>query len=557
MFSLFFQFEIQKIVRFFRVKRSAKIVTSLLFSLVLLFVATAVYHFFVSALRYIDFSIDADLRLPLDLFLYEVFLLLISLLIVLGTLISGIFLLFKGKNDAWFVSSPQSLLFPHLILIKSTLTSFWALLVLFLPLILAFNHVYSLPFISLLLILLSVFILHASLSTMTLSGVILLGFSYLSLSKKGYLPSFSFGKFILMLGILSTILLTFLWKAVKNVDIVSIFKAEDADHVVSLGDIGSHFSLLPSHTVARLLLSLQTGTNIISLLSFASLILFFIIIALLWYRLSPYYYPLWQRIQEGDRKAYCSKSWGKNFSYHFTGSQGMALFKKELLVFTRNKKGVIWLLFLLVLWLGQIGAHSIVARNIARYAGDIQTQQSLLQGMEFVIALYFIAAFTLRFVFPSFSAEKKILWILGTAPLDFKKLFFGKYFFYLVFFSLLGFLMQSLSMSALAVPLASLPLLLTLFLISVIFIVTLGLSMGALFPSFESDDPEVISTSLPGLSFTLLSLCFASLSSALLYLSLLGKLNAIVLPFFFVATLATALYLLVYTLKKTKNGIQI
>ncbi len=557
MFSLFFHFELQKIKRYFEVKRSAKVVTTALFSLVLLFVASGVYLFFVSALRYIDFSIDADLRLPLDLFLYEVFLLLISLLIILGTLISGVFLLLKGKNDAWFISSPSSPLFPHLILIKSTLTSFWPLLALFLPLLLAFNHIYSLPFINLALVLLAIFIFHAGLSMLTLSGVIFIGFSYFTLSKKRYLPSFSFGRFITLLCILSASILTLMWKAVKNVDIVAIFKAEDTEHVVSLGEIGSHFSLLPSHMIARLLLSLQSGASLMSLLSFASLCLFFGIVAIFWYRLSSYYYPLWQRVQEGDREAHGTNSFGKSFSYLFTGSQGVILFKKELLVFTRNKKGVIWLFFLLVLWLGQIGAHSILAKNIARYASDISTQHSLLESMEFAIALYFISAFTLRFVFPSFSTEKKMQWILGTAPLDFKKLFFGKYFFYIIFFSLLGFLMQSLSMSTLALPPASSSLLLALFLLSVMFIVTLGLSMGALFPSFESDDPEIISTSLPGLSFTLISLCFASLSSALLYFSFLGKLNFVVLPLFFAGTLLTTLYLLLYTIKKTKNGIQI
>jgi hypothetical protein len=41
--------------------------------------------------------------------------------------------------------------------------------------------------------------------------------------------------------------------------------------------------------------------------------------------------------------------------------------------------------------------------------------------------------------------------------------------------------------------------------------------MGALFPSNETDDPETISTSMPGLFFTALSLIYGALCSFILY----------------------------------------
>ena len=62
----------------------------------------------------------------------------------------------------------------------------------------------------------------------------------------------------------------------------------------------------------------------------------------------------------------------------------------------------------------------------------------------------------------------------------------------------------------------------TLLLASVIvFIVTLGLTVGALFPNRESDDPEVISTSMSGLFFTALALLYGALGAWTLHTSLL------------------------------------
>jgi hypothetical protein len=51
-------------------------------------------------------------------------------------------------------------------------------------------------------------------------------------------------------------------------------------------------------------------------------------------------------------------------------------------------------------------------------------------------------------------------------------------------------------------------------------VTTFGLSIGALFPDTESDDPERVSTSLPGLGFTFISLAYAGLGTWFYYLFL-------------------------------------
>ena len=198
----------------------------------------------------------------------------------------------------------------------------------------------------------------------------------------------------------------------------------------------------------------------------------------------------------------------------------MALFKKEFLVSTRNSKGILWFIFLFLIWLIQVAVNVVSRYNIQKYQTDISPQSIILQTTQFIIALYFICAFTLRFAFPSFSVEKKTAWILASAPLNFKKIFFSKYIFYTVFLVTVGLLMSSIDVRILHLTFIHATYSMVLFITTVVAIVTLGLTLGAAFPSLDSDDPEIISTSMPGLFFTALALLYGAMSAGILYLVL-------------------------------------
>jgi hypothetical protein len=116
--------------------------------------------------------------------------------------------------------------------------------------------------------------------------------------------------------------------------------------------------------------------------------------------------------------------------------------------------------------------------------------------------------------------EKKTSWILGSAPLSFTKIFTGKYLFYTSSFITIGLLMSSVNAGVLSLSLVSASYTAVLFIITTITIVTCGLSLGALFPNTETDDPEVISTSMPGLFFTAFSLIYGTVSAWILYTSI-------------------------------------
>ena len=95
-----------------------------------------------------------------------------------------------------------------------------------------------------------------------------------------------------------------------------------------------------------------------------------------------------------------------------------------------------------------------------------------------------------------------------------------------------------------------------LFVTSVIFTVTLGLSLGSLFPNTETDDPEVISTSMPGLIFTGLILLYGAVCYLTLYL-LLKRSTVIWLDAFVISSFFCMALILRYaprSLESNKNS---
>jgi hypothetical protein len=292
-----------------------------------------------------------------------------------------------------------------------------------------------------------VLLLLILINAITLTGILLLASLYYNISKRVRTLIFSFKGLlsIIFVGVLS--LLFVAWKIVGSVDLVKVFRADEDSAVLSMDNIASHFNFLPTHPFAMQIVQWQNGNTNQALFYFAIMIIVALVSITVWWRISYLFYPMWQKFQEGQQHAKGGLlSFGKvAAAYTFTGGRTLALFKKEALISSRNFKGVLWFSFLLFIWLMQIGANIILGNTIEKHQPDVSQKIAILQALQFIIAVYFISSFALRFVFPSFSVERKTAWILSSAPLSFKKIFFGKYFFYVTFFVLVGMLMSYLN----------------------------------------------------------------------------------------------------------------
>jgi hypothetical protein len=195
MLSLFIRFELDRFKKYLSTKTLAKSITMMLFLMVFVFVGVGIYFFFLSGFRFIRIEATDDIRLSVSLFLYESFLLLFSVLLVLSSAITTLFNAFKrGEND-WIIASPSYAYLPRFVFLRSLVTASLPLLVVFLPAGIAFQRVHHLGVVSILLLLLSVFLLLVTLNAVTFALIYFLGYGALCLSRKvPSLGGFSFGR---------------------------------------------------------------------------------------------------------------------------------------------------------------------------------------------------------------------------------------------------------------------------------------------------------------------------------------------------------------------------
>ncbi len=516
MFCQLLAFELQRIGKFFKERTLAKTITSLLFVLVFFFVGSTLYFFFWAAFKYISIEAVIDIRHALTLFMYEALLLALLFLGIVSAAISLLFNLFKGGSNTWIISSPSYNVFPKLLFVRSVATSFVPLFVVFLPAMLAFVKVNKISLVALPSIILSLLLFIVTVNALTFIFIITLSTLYYKVLKHFYLTTTLPG--IVTLFVLFVIGVTVtVWKSVASLDFVTLFKADTYTDILPTVMVSKEFFFLPTHPLALHITSWQTGNTQSMVLSFLTLALLTVTSLFLMLKISPRFFQLWKVLQEGRGRS--TKVNSSLFSsYTFSGSQNSILFKKEMLVFSRDMRGLLWFLFLLFIWVLQIGANLVIGNNIGRYQPDLISKIAILQTIQFIIAIYFISSFTLRFPFPSFSVEKRTGWIFGTAPLNMRIIFLGKYIFYTTFFVAIGFLMSNLNSIVLSLTAIQATATTTLLVVSTLFIVTVGLCAGFIWKSKESDDPETVTTSMPGLFFTAFSLLYGAVGAYTLYL---------------------------------------
>ncbi|MEN9551640.1 MAG: putative ATP-binding cassette [Candidatus Parcubacteria bacterium] len=542
----FLVFQYKKTGAYFKTNTLAKTVTTGLFVALFLSIGSLIYAFIVSGLRYVDIQIEEELiRQPLLLFLYNMFFLVLFLLMCTSALISGMFSLFSTRRNEWLLASPSFRDFPYHHFTKGVGASMLPFLILFVPAIVAFDKVHSL---SLLQVLLAMFILVVLLIisvALSHASIFLIGKCYMSITTL-FKRKANFAHFVVIIGALVLGLMMTVYASIKNLKILTIFKSAEGDTPVTLLDITSYFYLSPSSLISTMFLEWQyalsmSWNNIVAIVGIAVVSIFIYILA------TRFHHDLLLSFQEKLKKGADTTSTLFN---HVRGTTSL-LFVKEITSFMRNTKGVLWFLFLFGLWIIQIAVIVSVSDSVVTDGTDISSKTAFLQAFQFVIAMYFVAAFALRFVFPSFSVEKKTLWILGTAPIAYNKIFIGKLVFFSVVFLCLGFVMSLVNSIVLQFGLKLSFDFYLLFLSTVFFIVSFALSLGALFPSLESDEPELISTTGQGLFFTLTTLLVASMAAFSFYYELLYQ-NSTILYLVSSGLVLISMICVIIVLKKKK-----
>lgn len=540
--ALLFHYSLRRARRYFEHQRFAKLVTVFLFLLLVVLLALGAYAFFNAGFRFV--ARDQFLRDALTLYIYELFLLAVGILVFASALITGFFNLFYEKSRGLLMASPKYSLVPRVVFVRMCLASLWPLFIIAVPALFAIRRVFGLG-IGEFAILLFVFALFV-IGMVAWAMVLLLGVSVLLyfLGGRNTPALLSLRNVLGGVVFIFFLLLVYTWGRLKGINLIDFFQARMLGITVAdTTPIIRQFAVFPSHLVA---LALFAATKKAFSGVFLNVAYLGVCVAFglgIVYMLARQYLWLWQIFQEGRFTAASVSVHVRRRGILLRTARGSlgAIFSKEIITFFRNARGMMWLGFLLLIWCIQSASSFIVRHQLGGERVGRETVSYVVDVLQFAVIIYFVSMFVLRFAFPSFSMEKKTAWLLKSAPIDLGNVFLAKAFFYTILFSFFGifFTLFNASLIQMAFQVGTF-----LFVVVVFAIVTItlaGLGLGALYPNFETDDPEVLSTSLPGLIFIFGSLLYGACGAFALWRMLLGA-GSLLFEFFVVFSFLSTIF---------------
>ena len=282
-----------------------------------------------------------------------------------------------------------------------------------------------------------------------------------------------------------------------------------------IGPILQQFEIFPSHFAA---LSVFLGVNISSSDQYVNpldLVIALSFAAILFFILRRRYLPMWQIAQEGQVQSAKHRTILSIKANLLDGAVGgrAAIFYKELVLFSRDARGMLWFGFIILIWSFQSAASFMLSHGLDGERVSGSALPKFVGIFAFAGIVYFVAMFVLRFAFPSFSSERKTAWVTLSSPVDLGSTFLPKLVFFSIFFTILAVIFSLFNASVVTLTLGGMIVFLIALVIATITVTTYGLALGALFPNTETDDPEALSTTLPGLGFIGGALCYGGIGA--------------------------------------------
>lgn len=502
MFRALTSISFRSVTSFYSTNILAKVIVTLVFVALFVLVAFTVYLFSFVGYKYIFTEALGDLERPLLLFANELVFATIGAMIVVGIIIKAVFRLFKSNGVGTIMASPKYGSLVRFEMWHVFVSTFWMVLVLVVPITFAYLKAFSAPLYAYFVVVCGIAALHFIL--VVLSFLLILGIGSLG-SRVSSLAgsSFTFGAYVKTLIATGAGLLLAVWAVADKANIVGLFKADNADAIVTESMIAQHFMFLPTHFFAQLLSQISSGNVSGAWFTLGHIILIALILSPLVVYFGRTHFSLWRVFQsspDSGRTLIATRRGRVTFS----GNLLQNLFKKELVLLIRNHKAMLFLIFILTIWLTQLIVSSVVRHNVLLHAVDLSGRASSLRALEFGIALYLLMSLAIRFVLPAYSMDKATSWITETAPIEKIKVYHARLLGFCVMFLPIGILMALFSGVVLKMEVYDMVYLTALLVVAVITIVSFTLGVGALFPNDDTDDPDVISTSMQGVLTTML-----------------------------------------------------
>ena len=183
-----------------------------------------------------------------------------------------------------------------------------------------------------------------------------------------------------------------------------------------------------------------------------------------------------------------------------------AYLAKEVKTFFRDQTQ--WSQIFLILALIVIYLYNFKVLPLERSPIKTVYLQNLLSFLNMGLAAFVLTAITARFAFPAVSIEGGAFWLVRSSPISLKSFLWIKFFIYFVPLLILTELLIVATNLLLAVT----PFMMALSVITILFVVpavvALGIGLGAAFPDFNAENPAQSVTSFGGLVFMMISAAY-------------------------------------------------
>lgn len=436
---------------------------------------------------------------------------IIFYLLVLSNLVTGFSTFYRSPEVAFLMALPvgNSQIF-RVKLIENLIYSSWALLILGIPLTLAYGVLQDLAPFQYIVVFLAglfpfLFIATVSASLLLIALVMLSRFLKMR-------------TLFILLGLLFTGVF-YLYFSVSQQDTIlgnglGNFRAIGR-YLANLSQ--NPFPFIPSYWLSKLFLS---NENLVwtERLFFAAL--FLSTAALGWEVISwvsgKVYFQTYQ-IMEGQGQKTKRNNISRVFRMGWPGlrSSTKAMISKDIVQFLRTPQQ--WVQFLLMSFV--IAVYLVnLSRGTVHFEDLPAFYRTTISVFNFGFTGFILAALTARFVYPMISMEGQSLWMLQMAPFSMKRLFIEKFWFaFFVLFTLTEivaltsnfFLGQAATISFLASG---------FLLLTSLALISLSLGLGAVYAQFNESNPMKISSGYGGIISVVLSLIYIALSVTALIL---------------------------------------
>ncbi len=430
----------------------------------------------------------------------------IFIMLIISNLVTSISTLYRSPETSYLLTTPAT--YRQVFTVKfidNMVFSTWAVLILGLPLIIAYGMVQGFVFWEYVFELFCVLIPYV-----LIPGCIGVVFSiFMFLASRWISPkTIIFWMFsILILAV--ALYFKFGQPTSMAFNVVSDWRVLNR-YLSSMG--AASFAFLPSFWVSESLRLISiNASNSLFIYMLALVTTSILTLNLTFLIADSFYYPSWLASLEyhGSLAAKVVKRRSKNSFFRLPDwlpSDFRAVLSKDLKLFFREPAQWAQFTVLLVLLM-------IYLLNLKYFPTDIKDSywKTFIGFTNFAFSGFILATLSVRFVFPNISLEGRSFWAIAASPMRISRVFWEKFWSVFIIFLLISEVLSLVSNIMLG--LRGILMILTFFsvLLMSVALVSLSVGMGAIYPRFEERNPGKIASSVGGMLATVLSLLYVGL----------------------------------------------